>query len=109
MTDPLQRPPRKNPQKRTVLPTLPPFSRSRKAIAFSAAAAEGRFVLQVCRFCWEACYPAHEICPNCWSMALDWKDVEDGGKLTAWKWFAWAGWPALALFVGMGAWFVRRR
>ena len=39
MTEPLQKPPRKNPQRRTVLPTLPPFSRSRKAMAFSAAAA----------------------------------------------------------------------
>ena len=35
--------------------------------------------------------------------------IEQGPTLTAWKWFVWAGWPAVALFVGMGAWFVRRR
>jgi NAD(P)-dependent dehydrogenase (short-subunit alcohol dehydrogenase family)/uncharacterized OB-fold protein len=81
MTRPLQRPPRKNPQKRTVLPTLPPFSRSRKAIAFTAAAAEGRFVIQVCAACQHATYPAREICPKCWSMELEWLDAEEGGQL----------------------------
>ena len=35
--------------------------------------------------------------------------IQEGSTLTAWRWFAWAGWPAMALFVGVGAWFVRRR
>ncbi len=36
-------------------------------------------------------------------------EIGDGGSLTAWRWFAWAGWPAMALLAGLGAWFVRRR
>ena len=81
MTEALKRPPKKDPQKRTVLPTLPPFSRSRKAIAFSAVAAEGRFALQVCGNCENVTYPAREVCPQCWSMELEWQDVADGGEL----------------------------
>ena len=81
MTEALQKPPRKNPQQRTVLPTLPPFSRSRKAIVFSAAAAEGRFILQVCAECQQATYPAREMCPKCWSMDLQWQEIADGGEL----------------------------
>ncbi|MBT8078196.1 MAG: SDR family NAD(P)-dependent oxidoreductase [Gammaproteobacteria bacterium] len=81
MTEPLRKPPRKNPQVRTVLPTLPPFSRSRKAMAFTAAAAEGRFVLQVCAECASATYPARELCPKCWSMHLEWRDADTGGRL----------------------------
>ena len=57
MTEPLKRPPKKDPQKRTDSPTLPPFSRSRKALAFTAAAAEGRFALQVCDDCEHVTYP----------------------------------------------------
>ncbi len=81
MTDPLKRPPKKDPQKRTLVPTLPPFARSRKAIAFTAAAAEGRLALQVCAGCGHVTYPPREICPKCWSMELDWRDVADGGQL----------------------------
>lgn len=81
MTEPLKKPPRKNPQVRTVLPTLPPFARSRRAIAFTAAAAEGRFVLQVCAECAAATYPPREICPKCWSMQLEWTAAGDGGRL----------------------------
>ena len=81
MTRPLKKPPRKNPQLRTVLPTLPPFSRSRKAMAFTSAAAEGRFVLQVCADCEHVIYPAREICPKCWSIELQWKAADEGGRL----------------------------
>jgi NAD(P)-dependent dehydrogenase (short-subunit alcohol dehydrogenase family)/uncharacterized OB-fold protein len=81
MTAPLQRPPKKNPQKRTILPTLPPSARSRKAIAFSTAAAEGRLALQTCAECNEVIYPAREVCPKCWSMDLQWRDIADGGEL----------------------------
>ena len=51
MTAPLTRPQRKNPVLRTRLPTLPPAGRSRIALGLTAAAAEGRFALQVCRAC----------------------------------------------------------
>ena len=81
MTDALKRPPKKNPQKRTNSPTLPPYARSRKAIAFTLAAAEGRFALQVCAECEHVTYPAREVCPKCWSMELEWRDIPDGGKL----------------------------
>jgi NAD(P)-dependent dehydrogenase (short-subunit alcohol dehydrogenase family)/uncharacterized OB-fold protein len=81
MTTPLKRPAKKNPQKRTVLPTLPPGSRSRKAITFSEAAAAGRLAMQVCEQCRHVSYPAREICPKCWSMNLQWEDIEDGGQL----------------------------
>ena len=83
MTEALRRPPKKNPQKRTDSPTLPPFARSRKAIAFTAAAAEGRLALQVCDDCGHVTYPAREICPRCWSMALEWRDIPEGGRLIA--------------------------
>jgi NAD(P)-dependent dehydrogenase (short-subunit alcohol dehydrogenase family)/uncharacterized OB-fold protein len=56
---------------------------SRKAIAFTAAAAEGRFALQVCGKCNNATYPPRELCPRCWSLALEWKDVPGGGELIA--------------------------
>ena len=83
MADPLQRPAKKDPQKRTTSPTLPPFARSRKAVAFTAAAAEGRFALQVCDECEQVTYPPREVCPKCWSMELNWRDVESGGELIA--------------------------
>ena len=81
MTDALEKPPKKDPQKRTNSPTLPPFARSRKGVAFTTMAAEGRFALQVCAACANVTYPPREVCPKCWSMDLDWKDVADGGQL----------------------------
>ena len=81
MTEPLQRPKKKDPQKRTVLPMLPPYARSRRALAFTAAAAEGVLKLQECESCSHVTYPAREMCPKCWSMELNWVPVEDGGKL----------------------------
>ena len=81
MTELLRRPPKKDPQKRTVLPTSPPSARSRKAIAFSTAVAEGRLALQICAECDHVIYPARELCPKCWSMDLQWQDIPDGGEL----------------------------
>ncbi|MDH3440639.1 MAG: zinc ribbon domain-containing protein, partial [Gammaproteobacteria bacterium] len=81
MTEALKRPPKKDPQKRTDSPTLPPYARSRKAVAFTTAAAEGRFALQVCAECEHVTYPAREVCPKCWSMELEWRDIQDGGQL----------------------------
>jgi len=81
MTDALKRPPKKDPQKRTNSPTLPPFARSRQGLAFTAMAAEGRFALQTCDACAHVTYPPREVCPKCWSMQLAWRDVPDGGRL----------------------------
>jgi hypothetical protein len=49
MTTPLIRPPKKDPQKRTVVPVLPPMARSRAALGLAVMAAQGRFGLQVFR------------------------------------------------------------
>lgn len=81
MTDALKRPPKKDPQKRTNSPTLPPFARSRQGLAFTVMAAEGRFALQTCMACAHVTYPPREVCPKCWSMELVWRDVADGGRL----------------------------
>ena len=51
MTEPLSRPPKKDPQKRTRVPVRPPVQRSRTGTYLSAFAAEGRFALQVCESC----------------------------------------------------------
>ena len=51
MTEPLSRPKRKNPLKKTRVPLLPQGVRSRTALGLTAAAAEGRFRLQVCDEC----------------------------------------------------------
>ncbi|MFQ5983439.1 MAG: SDR family NAD(P)-dependent oxidoreductase [Woeseiaceae bacterium] len=59
----------------------PPHLRSRRALAFSAAAAEGRFALQACSNCNHVTYPPREVCPECWSLDLHWKDMSDGGEL----------------------------
>src|ERR1700704_5409043 len=65
MIEPIAKPRRKNPLLRTRLPTLPPRARSRTSHAFTAAAAEGRFVLQRCGACAAFCYPARDACPVC--------------------------------------------
>ena len=83
MTAPLAKPPRKDPQKRTVLPTLPPFARSRRALGFTAAAAEGRLALQRCANCAEVFYPARELCPVCWSADVPYDDIDGSGRLLA--------------------------
>ena len=61
MTSPI-RPKRKNPILRTRMPTLPPGARSRVALGLTAAAAEGRFELQVCVDCGAVQYPPREAC-----------------------------------------------
>lgn len=50
-------------------------------MAFTAAAAEGRFKLQKCTECEHVCYPPREACPKCWSMDLQWEDMPPGGSL----------------------------
>jgi len=83
MTDPLNPPPKKNPQKRTVSPTLPPELRSRASLGLSAAAAEGRFMLQRCAACDTWQYPPRDACSACMSSALPWCDVPPEGTLLA--------------------------
>lgn len=83
MTDAIKPPPKKDPQKRTRVPTRPSEMRSRAALGLSAAAAEGRFMLQVCADCGTVQYPPHDACANCLSVALPWKDVPPDGTLIA--------------------------
>ncbi len=83
MIRPLVRPPRKNPILRTRLPTLPPAARSRVALGLTAAAARGRFELQVCRDCGTVQYPPREACRACLSPRLDWRVQDGNGELVA--------------------------
>jgi NAD(P)-dependent dehydrogenase (short-subunit alcohol dehydrogenase family)/uncharacterized OB-fold protein len=83
MTRALTRPRRKNPVLRTRLPTLPPGARSRIALGLTAAAAEGRFALQVCRDCGAVQYPPREACQACLSIRLDWRAQDGAGELLA--------------------------
>jgi len=48
MSMPMMRPKRKNPILRTRVMNLPPSARGRVALGLTAAAAEGRLMLQVC-------------------------------------------------------------
>jgi len=81
MTEALKKPSRKDPQKRTTVPTVPPHFRSRSSMAFTTAAAEGLFKLQRCSSCAWVIYPAREICPRCWSLNLRWEVMAPGGQL----------------------------
>lgn len=83
MSGVLKPPGKKNPQVRTALPAPPPGARSSKAFGFSAAAAEGRFVLQTCAGCGAMSYPAREACPKCLSTNLSWCNAPDTGRLIA--------------------------
>ncbi|MFL6799810.1 MAG: SDR family oxidoreductase [Xanthobacteraceae bacterium] len=83
MTEPLQPPPRKNPLKRTRLPLHPQALRSRTAQGLTAAAAEGRFALQVCSECRTVLYPPRDTCSSCLSQRLTFRDVDPGGVLLA--------------------------
>jgi len=83
VTEPLVRPRRKNPLKRTRLPLRPQGVRSRTAHGLTAAAAEGRFALQVCLDCNAVIYPPRDACPTCLSARLPFRDVPRGGTLVA--------------------------
>ncbi len=83
MTEPLSRPPKKNPVARTQQPTLPPAARSRRALGLTAAAAVGEFRLQVCQACQAVQYPPREVCHQCLSENLNWEAVDPKGKLVA--------------------------
>jgi NAD(P)-dependent dehydrogenase (short-subunit alcohol dehydrogenase family)/uncharacterized OB-fold protein len=83
VTEPLVRPGRKNPLKRTPLPLHPQGVRSRTAHGLTAAAAEGRFALQRCLDCNAVLYPPRDACPSCLSARLPFRDVDPGGVLVA--------------------------
>ncbi len=78
---PLQRPKRKNPVVVTRLPKEPPSARSRAALGLTAAAAYGRFELQVCAACAAVQYPPREACHQCLSTALVWQPQDGAGTL----------------------------
>ena len=61
----------------------PPGTRSRAALGLTAAAAVGRFELQVCRACSAVQYPPREACHRCLASLLDWKLQGGGGELIA--------------------------
>jgi len=60
---------------------LPPSNRSRVALGLTAAAALGRFELQVCRDCKTVQYPPREACSRCLSLRLDWALQSGAGEL----------------------------
>lgn len=83
MTRPLTPPPRKNPQRRTRVPTLPPAMRSRAALGLTAAAAQGRFALQHCADCGAVQYPPRDACCKCLSVDLHWQDTDQSARVLA--------------------------
>jgi len=83
---PLAKPKRKNPVARTPQPLLPPWARSRAALGLTAAAALGRFELQVCGSCGADAYPPREACHRCLSGPLIWREQSGTGELMAETW-----------------------
>ena len=83
MTTKLPPPARKDPTRRTRLPTRPPGNRSREAHGLTAMAAAGRFALQTCADCGTVQYPPRQICGRCLGDALEWRDLAPGGTLLA--------------------------
>jgi NAD(P)-dependent dehydrogenase (short-subunit alcohol dehydrogenase family)/uncharacterized OB-fold protein len=57
--------------------------RSRAALGLTAAAAQGRFQLQVCADCGTVQYPPRETCHRCLSDRLPWTDQRGAGELIA--------------------------
>jgi len=55
--------------------------RSRVALGLTAAAARGRFELQVCRDCGAVQYPPREVCRVCLSHRLIWRPQDGRGEL----------------------------
>ncbi len=76
-------PKKKDPQKRTKVPTLPPGERSRAALGLAIAAARGRFALQSCAACGAVQYPPRDACRSCLSVEMSWHDTPAYGKLLA--------------------------
>jgi NAD(P)-dependent dehydrogenase (short-subunit alcohol dehydrogenase family)/uncharacterized OB-fold protein len=83
MTEPLVRPKRKNPLKKTRQPLYPQSIRSRTAQGLTAAAAQGRFELQTCSDCSTVFYPPRDACPKCLSPRVPFAPVDNNGTLIA--------------------------
>ena len=81
MTMPLMKPRKKNPVLRTRQMNLPPWARGRTALGMTAAAAEGRFELQVCQRCQAVQYPPRDACHRCLSPQLKWTPQGGAGEL----------------------------
>jgi NAD(P)-dependent dehydrogenase (short-subunit alcohol dehydrogenase family)/uncharacterized OB-fold protein len=75
------KPKRKNPVLRTRQMNLPPSARGRVALGMTAAAAEGRFALQVCEDCGAVQYPPREACHRCLSAQLKWRTQTGEARL----------------------------
>lgn len=83
MTEPLQPPKRKNPLRRTRLPSPPPDVRSRTAHLLTQAAAQGVFGLPGCKDCGALHYPPRDACPQCLGSTIVFKTCSDLGTLAA--------------------------
>ncbi len=83
MIEPLKRPSKKDPQKRSTSPTRPPEMRSRAALGLTAAASEGRLALQRCTECHTWQYPPRDACVSCLGTSLPWEDLPPLGQLLA--------------------------
>ncbi|HVC02523.1 MAG TPA: SDR family NAD(P)-dependent oxidoreductase [Steroidobacteraceae bacterium] len=66
-----------------MIPPLPPAARSRAALGLTAAAARGRFELQVCTACGAVQYPSREACHRCLGIELAWRAQDGRGELIA--------------------------
>src|SRR5262249_15635693 len=75
------RPRPKSPLRRIRPATVPPATRSRVALGLTAAAAQGRLMLQMCRDCGAVTYPPREACSACLSERLDWREQTGAGEL----------------------------
>jgi NAD(P)-dependent dehydrogenase (short-subunit alcohol dehydrogenase family)/uncharacterized OB-fold protein len=62
---------------------IPPSARSHAALGLTAAAAVGRFELQVCSHCGTVQYPPREACVKCLSSELTWREHSGRGELIA--------------------------
>lgn len=62
---------------------IPPAARSHPALGLTAAAAVGRFELQVCDRCATVQYPPREACVKCLSSQLTWREHSGHGELLA--------------------------
>ena len=72
-----------NPTILPAAPLVPPAVRSRTARGLAVAASQGRFALQVCADCGRSQYPPREACLGCLGGRLNWRDVPNGGVLSA--------------------------
>jgi NAD(P)-dependent dehydrogenase (short-subunit alcohol dehydrogenase family)/uncharacterized OB-fold protein len=81
VSDTTRRPKRKNPILRTRVALHPSAARSRVALGLTAAAALGRFELQVCAACHRVQYPPREACAQCLNDELIWTLQDGRGEL----------------------------